>query len=155
MSSIINWCLWQNKIFIFLDVFDMQDNIALLKLLRIQVWLNFHVLFDPRQCMKTDRLEFAQVELDIAEVLHDGYCKNILPDSFNSEPCLSQFSIKCFTYENVCPSRSLKANDSTKESVDRVQISYQVLEPQNCTYSDEHVCLFHSKLMSTNSADFI
>lgn len=46
----------------------------------------------PDSAQEADRLISAQLEFGIAEVLCDGCCKKILPDSFNNEPCLRQFS---------------------------------------------------------------
>lgn len=43
--------------------------------------------------LEADRLESAQLEFGIAEVLHDGCCKKILPDSFSNEPYLRYFTM--------------------------------------------------------------
>lgn len=86
----------------------------------------------PESAQEADKLESAQLEFGIANMLCDEWFKEMHPNTFNNEPCLSCFGVNDSDTWIYAP---CETNDSIKGKCEWLQVSYHILEPQKCTYS--------------------
>lgn len=108
----------------------------------------------PESAWEADKLQSVQLEFDTAKELCDECFKEILPNTFNNEPCLKYFGVNVSDTWIRGQEVLVRQMMEQKGSVDGFKYHIRFWSLKKVHVLQEHESLIYSKLMATNSVEF-